>query len=254
MKKKWIIMLSMFLMLGSMTTAQAEEYEGESGWIVQFTGSGIESNFKTADINDAVYNLQPGDSVRISMALRNNAEGDTDWWMTNQVLRSLEDTQRVASNGGYSYTLVYRHPEGTDEILYSSETVGGEKEADAGEGLHEAADSLSEFFYLDNLSTKEQGELLLTVALDGETQGNAYQDTLADLTLNFAVEEADAPETPEEREERVRQPGAPKTGDESQLMLFVILTLLSGVGLLVLALLSQREGETERAGGKRDEK
>ena len=32
------------------------------------------------------------------------------------------------------------------------------------------------------------GIITLEVALDGETQGNSYQDTLADLQMNFAVE------------------------------------------------------------------
>lgn len=31
----------------------------------------------------------------------------------------------------------------------------------------------------------------MTVALDGETQGNGYQDTLAKLQMNFAVEKVE---------------------------------------------------------------
>ena len=192
MKRNWMgLLLACSMMLGDGATAFAEDYQGDPGWAVDFTGSGMESNFNTSDINDAIYNLQPGDSIDISVALKNTGANDADWWMTNKVLQSLEDSQRVAASGGYSYILTYQPPRGELETLYSSDTVGGERtgDMDVGEGLHEATESLSEYFYLDTLKAGEQGTISLTVALDGETQGNTYQDTLANLTLNFAVEE-----------------------------------------------------------------
>ena len=265
MKRNWMgLLLVCSMMLGDGATAFAEDYQGDPGWAVDFTGSGMESNFNTSDINDAIYNLQPGDSIDISVALKNTGANDADWWMTNKVLQSLEDSQRVAASGGYSYILTYQPPRGELETLYSSDTVGGERtgDMDVGEGLHEATESLSEYFYLDTLKAGEQGTISLTVALDGETQGNTYQDTLANLTLNFAVEERRNPvpvndgeegepegETPE-GETQTRRP--PKTSDDSNLMLYVWISLGSGLALLALALYGlYRAGKKEKGGAQR---
>nr|WP_297864096.1 LPXTG cell wall anchor domain-containing protein [uncultured Acetatifactor sp.] len=260
--------LSGILAAGNGMTVHAEHYTGDKDWAVNFTGNEMESNFKTADINDAIYNLQPGDSIDISLTLKNTGGKATDWWMTNRVLRSLEDTQKAAASGGYTYTLIYQHPEGNRETLYSSETVGGDKDGSAPEGLHEVTDSLSEYFYLDSLGAGEQGAVFLTVALDGETQGNTYQDTLADLTLNFAVEETVTSSVSSEQEDNGggdepggedpgiggNQPGGrrtpPKTGDETDLMLYAGISLASGLGLLILALFGLRKSGMEKRGGE----
>ena len=52
------------------------------------------------------------------------------------------------------------------------------------------------FFSLDTLEPGENGTVNLTVGLDGESQGNIYQDTLAKLMMNFAVEDNSNPTTP----------------------------------------------------------
>ena len=80
MKKKGLILLGVLALLsGRAVTVQAEDYQGEAGWSVRFLGDGLESNFKTADINDAIYNLQPGDSISITVALENGGSGAADW-------------------------------------------------------------------------------------------------------------------------------------------------------------------------------
>ena len=268
MKKKWMgLLLVCAMVLGDGTAACAEHYKGDSGWAVDFMGSGMESNFNTSDINDAIYNLQPGDSIDISVALKNTGANDADWWMTNKVLRSLEDTQEAASGGGYTYTLIYENPEGTEKILYTSDTVGGEKEGSEGAGLKEATDSLEEYFFLDALNTGEKGYIYLTVALDGETQGNVYQDTLADLQMNFAVEETSGPRLVPVEEDPNPGPGGepdsgdgsgggrgtgrpPKTSDDADIFPYVALSLVSGTGLLILALYSMKQaGKEEKEKG-----
>lgn len=277
MKKRWMgLLLACAMVLGDGAAARAEDYKGDPGWSVEFTGSKMESNFNTSDINDAIYDLQPGDSIDISVALRNTAGGSADWWMANKVLQSLEDSQRVAASGGYTYTLAYQPPRGELETLYSSDTVGGERtgDMDVGEGLHEATESLDEYFYLDTLGTGEQGTISLTVALDGETQGNTYQDTLANLTLNFAVEERRGPIPVGDDDDGGdgdggddggddggggdggsggpgRGPGGqpPRTSDSSDLMLYVWISLASGLALLALTLYS-----LHRAGKRKDRK
>lgn len=184
-----LCILAFAVLLGvSAVPAYADSQNGESGWHVLFNGNQMESTFHSQEIADAVYALQPGDDVTFALTTENTSNVTTDWYMTNEVLRSLEDTQAVADNGGYTYRLTYKDKAGTETVLYTSDSIGGEKESPIGEGLNEATDSLEDFFFLDRLAPGEGGSLALYVALDGESQGNVYQDTLADLQMNFAVE------------------------------------------------------------------
>lgn len=250
----------------------ADSRQGGSGWTVQFDGGQMVSSFHTDEIADAVYALQPGDDVTFYLTVQNTSDVTTDWYMTNEVLRSLEDTQAVAANGGYSYVLTYYNEAGEAEELYGSESVGGEKSTAAGEGLNEATDSLKDYFFLDRLVPGQSGGLTLFVSLDGESQGNVYQDTLADLQMNFAVElvtdttivpKSKLPEDYPFIEEdggfyttsgggrktiinvvdqvvTVFRSKAAKTGDKLQLVSIVLLVL--GVGAACAALLLTRSG------------
>ena len=80
------------------------------------------------------------------------------------------------------------------------------------------------------LDPVQGGQVLLTIALDGETQGNAYQDRLADLKMNFAVQIADQPGT------STRAGNAPKTGDENNLFPYYVAMVISGFLFLYFAL------------------
>ena len=106
----------------------------------------------------------------------------------------------------------------------------------AGVGLHEATSALKDYFYLDTLTTGQTGKVTLNVALDGESQGNRYQDTLADLQMNFAVESRAA----------IVRTGAARTGDASHLLLIWLVVIGGGIGALVLAVLDVRDRRRER--------
>ena len=121
-----------------------------------------------------------------------------------------------------------------NRTLYSSTTVGGNPNSgqDVSEqGLMEVNEALKEdythngvkYFFLDSLSGNQGGRIVLKVALDGETQGNDYQDRIADLRMNFAVQIAGSP-------------NAPKTGDDTNLLPYYIGMLISGLLLLYFAL------------------
>jgi hypothetical protein len=103
----------------------------------------------------------------------------------------------------------------------------------AGEGLHEATDALTDYFYLDTLSSGQSGTVTLKIALDGETQGNDYQDTLADLQMNFAVELTTASGT--------RQ--VVNTGDGRSFLPYILAMALSGLVLLALAIYSLKRAK-----------
>ena len=255
-KKTAACFLAALFLLAAATPAMAETYTGGSGWAVVFTADNkMESTFTTGDLTDAVYGMQPGDTILLSLELENRNGATTDWYMTNQVLQSLEDKNANARGGAYTYRLAYTAPDGqTVTTLYDSDTVGGEAENSApgiGLGLHEATSALKDYFYLDTLKKEEGGSIALEVALDGETQNNDYQDTLADLQMNFAVELR--PSSPSGgggggnpspidllRSNVVRMSGV-QTGDMTRPLVYAGIMTVSGLLLLALAVWFFRE-------------
>lgn len=268
MKKK----ICGFLLFGALLLTQAtgvfaETLHGSSDWSVSFTDEEkMVSSFKTNDLDDTIYGLQPGDNAIIKINLKNQNKASTDWYMTNEVLYSLEDRSANAATGGgaYTYRLTYTDKKGQETVLFSSDTIGGDNVSEAGEGLHAATDALEDYLYLDTLAKGDMGYVTLEVALDGETQGNDYQNTLADLQMNFAVEMAAAsrttrtdPEQPLHRDNAPtpqRQPARPtnvvRTGDELNLTPFIAAACVSGVLLFVFAVYCRRESVKQKKGAQ----
>ena len=100
--------------------------------------------------------------------------------------------------------------------------------------------------------------MYLTVALDGETQGNDYQNTLAQLQMNFATEIAQADtvkgedkvinRTVKEADKTVYRTQKVKTGDESQTLLYSVIALASGLVLLVLGVIVLKKKNNREEG------
>lgn len=236
MKKRLLCLaLAATMVVGTAMTANAEEFYGSQDWKVSFNGDKMESTFDSGVMTEEILQIQPGDTITLKVALSNDSKEKTDWYMTNEVIQTLEDTQSVAEGGTYTYILSYNGPDG-EEILFSSEAVGGEGQSAAGEGLHQATDALEEYFYLDQLSETESGYVQLVVKLDGETQGNAYQDTLAKLSMNFAVEKVNA--------DKIYKTSA-KTGDFAPMMMVSTVALAGGLILLFAAVVLTKKRRTE---------
>lgn len=262
---KWCIALAALMLFGNGATALAEDFEG-GDWKVEFTGEGMVSNFSSADISDAVYSLQPGDSVTISLDLENRSGRSTEWYMTNKVLSSLEDHSDQARGGAYAYRLAYTGQDGGETVFFDSSTIGGDRNSAAGVGLHEAVENMDEYFRMDTLAPGERGTVTLSVTLDGETQGNNYQNTLADLSMSFAVDTlVPTADDGNEKDGNTDGPGqgggeaspgdgaysystgSVRTGDSSNLALWSCAAFASGAGLLVMALLGLRKSRKEEA-------
>ena len=135
----------------------------------------------------------------------------------------------------------------------------------AGAGLHEI--DLKEFFYLDRLDSGSTGKVSLTIALDGETNGNGYQNTLARLQMAFAVEpvsgggrggsggsgggsgsgdsDGGGGGVPGGASSVAFSLGAVQTGDANNLMLWSALALGAGLFLMIYAFICFRK---ERGG------
>ncbi len=216
--------------------ASAEEITGSEGWSVTFDGNQLVSNM--GSIADAVNQMQPGDSVTFTVSLKNAYTADTDFWMYNAVLKSFEDNS-PANGGAYEYRLSYN-----GEDIFNSDTVGGEDITGGREGLKEATGSLEDYFFLGTLEPNATGTVTLEISLDGETQGNNYQSTLANVDMRFAAELTATPQTP---------PGVPvrpaKTGDETNVLPLLAVFLVSGIVLLCAAFLLLRR-ENKKGGAK----
>jgi hypothetical protein len=156
--------------------------------------------------------------------------------MSNEVLRSLEESASAGKilGGAYSYKLTWVGPSGS-QVIYDSTSddaqhvnfVGGDFGFDDRIGLHEATNNLEDYFFLDTLNSGESGVVTLTVSLEGETQGNIYQNTAARIQMNFAVELKDGKEG---------GGTAVRTGDDNNLTPYYIGMVVAGLLFLYLAL------------------
>ena len=197
----------------------------------------LTDNYEASDFLQPVADLQPGDSVTLTVHLVNANEQGSNWYMANDILESLETS--VATGSAYGYELTYSGPGGS-RTIYSSSTVGG----DDSEGLREATEGLNQLFYLDTLASGDSAEVSLKVTLDGETEGNAYFDTLARLQLNFAVEPV------AEAEEETPAPPVPQnpvqTGDAAHTFPLYVGMAASGAVILLLAFATLKRRRNDR--------
>ncbi len=248
-KKLFGLMAAGFLLLLGAADVHAETSYGNPDWSVTFTEEKkMVSNFKTSDLDEAIYGLQPGDNAILTLKLKNENSTATDWYMTNKVLYSLEDRSKNSATGGgaYTYVLEYKDKNGKVNTLFRSDTIGGEKKSAAGEGLHAATNALEDYFYVDTFAKGQGGEVTLEVALDGETQGNDYQNTLADLQMNFAVELNEASVSPRSPRNLVREV---RTGDDSNLTPFILAASISGILLFFLSIYGKMEQKKQKKKG-----
>lgn len=271
MKKK-ILSLALLVGLlasGTMTanaTESADIGHTSTGGTVEYTSAGKISDDLGNNINDMISAMQPGDTVTVSVDLKNSNSASAHWYMKNSIAKSME--AQDAQGGAYTYNLSYVDPAGETITLYDSIAVGG----DDSKGLA-AVDSMlseeSDYFYLGEVASGRSGKVQLTVGLDGETLGNAYQTKMAVLSMSFAVEPQPAGSTQYRTVKRqvvndeviyVDEDGVPladggtgtglvKTGDESDLFPYVLAACLSGVLLMIVVFFGVKDRKKEEEGG-----
>ena len=183
---KKILTLIFALVILLPVSVRADNYPRiDTDWKVTFDGSKLKSNYNSTAIAEALKGMQPGDTADLEFTLVNNYDTEVSWWVGNDVLKSFEDLSK-ATGGAYVYELNYTDQKGNDSIIYSSKAVGGDNEEYV--GLHGATDALKNMFHLGKIGAHKTAVVTLHIELDGETQNNSYQDTLARLQINFAVE------------------------------------------------------------------
>lgn len=262
--------LAALLVAASSVTAMAEDRQGAEGWQVRFDGKTMESSFTSGNMADEINLMQPGDSVELTITLKNDFDGQADWYMKNEVLSTLEDAGDAAG-GAYDYLLTYTDTAGETTTLYSSEKFGGEGRIN-GVGLHGATTSLDDYFYLDRMGEGGEGIVKLKVALDGETLVNDYQNTFARLQMDFATElvqtEIGIPTGPDNNtpgggtdNPNGGTPGNPggsnggapgggevvKTGDQTTFMASMAAMLVAGLVIMVIVVVRLRREQTGAA-------
>ncbi len=192
-----VLILALAVSFGGRAYADAQHFTGASDWetkVVYDAASdkySVEDNFDVESFSDALSGLQPGDDITLNIAVRNACGKTVNWYLQTEILKSLEDSSE-ASGGAYVYKLTYVGSDGAEQKLYDSKTVGGEMGSDAGEnapvGLNEVDSALSEYMYLERMEAGKEGAVTLYIELDGETQSNNYQSTIANLRMRFATE------------------------------------------------------------------
>lgn len=226
--------------------AYAETVTSPENWNVTFTsGAKMETNFDPNDIDQLINNIQPGDTADISINLKNAYKDATNWYMKNQILSSLEDSVNNANGGAYTYRLTYVSPSNETTTLYSSEAVGGGNDATVREGLNEVNDSgIDDYFLLGELKNGQSAKVELMVVLEGESQGNSYQETLADLSMDFAVEIA---ATGADRNPNYAS--LLQTGDQflNNLPIYLGVACL-GLLILIIAIIGRRKKKQDKEG------
>lgn len=221
---------------------------------VEFDGKKINS-YNVDELYDGIFNLLPGDSMDIEIDVKNSSGKEADWYMKNSIINSLESNS-TAKGGAYEYHLryvSYKDNKETSTDLFSSDVVGGEGSQNEGVGLEQATNALEDYFYLERLKPGENGAVRLTVKLDGETQGNDYQGTNADLQMEFAVEEVEAevkyePGDPVKKTEIQSVAKTPKTGDSTKIIGISAVALVSGLIVLYFAISSIKKKGKDKKG------
>ena len=272
-RKTGVLLAAGVLALGLLSVpVNAESYSVDGH--CEFNGRDIVSDFDTGVLVKAIENLQPGDDVSFTVSYTNAYSEATDWYMSNEVLQTLEKTAAskkvaglgTARGGGYKYKLIHYDKNRKPEVLFGEENVdtglegvvGGEATPGNLEGLEQATNALDEWFFIQTLEAGESGIVELQVAFDGETEVNDYMDTDGGLAVRFAVEVTEPtvtnivnqPRTPD----TTKTPNTKKltvtgvdTGDSTQLGIFIGV-LAAGVVMLIVLLVMKRRKDDKTGG------
>ena len=72
MRKRLTAFAALLLAMSVPMSVCAETFFGGDGWGVVFDGTQMDSTFTNAQIEDAIYLMQPGDTAEIHLSLRND--------------------------------------------------------------------------------------------------------------------------------------------------------------------------------------
>lgn len=262
MKKKLTILipfcLVIFMAMAMAQIASAAEVSGD----VEFDGKQLNIHYSQAEFQNALASLLPGEEASLTLSLSNNSDKTTDWYVENQVVKAFEEGIE-ASGGAYAYEILYIDQSGKKNVIYSNDKVGGEDS----KGLYEATDSTDKYFYLTRLASGGMGVFKINIKIDGETVSNEYQNSIADINVNFGVEVVDEKAAPNDsdntktsdktKKTSKKVTSTPsktphnliKTGDDTKMTIYIMLFALAAIALCVVVFSWARE----RKGGSNEQ-
>ena len=290
MKTKYInIILALSLVVaGAMTPAaqvQAKDHPAVK-WDVTYSKSTIGNkgsltstyNSNAEEIlkaKESIKKVMPGDKITYEATCINASDSSADFYLTTDIVKSLEDG-KDASGGAYTYELYYLPDGVTDKAnatyIYNDELVGGDDT-----GLHQIkerkedglSDSEKTFFRVATITAGHNGKVVLEISLDGNSQDSSYMSALANINMEFGVEETPVPgiadrvintsktvrvvnKVPAGSEiVKINDPtmplagGGPATGDELIPVIACSLGLLLGILIIISYFAVERKQERE---------
>lgn len=259
MKKIACLVAAMVMTFGITTTVMADTVTTSSG--VTYDGSKISND--TADLSQTLSGIMPGDTAQITVDLKNTGKNDAMYYMSAGILKSFEETQgKSASGAAYNVSLYYQGSDGATTYLYGNADnsfIVGSPENEAAVGLKQL--TANDMIYLGNLANGQSGKVVMVITLDGSATDNSYMTTLADLQMQFGVEDAPRDEvvnryTPGQvitvkGKDKVitifdqSVPLAPKTGDVLTPLVISLAALAVGAGLMIWAVVTMKKQKNE---------
>ena len=172
------------------------------------------SDYSPTDLFLDFKDVMPGDSIQQKILVKNDVSNDCKIKIYMRALGAHEDSVEFLSQLNLTVT------KGTDTIMFDAPA--------------DQTAQLTDWVYLGTLYSGGECELIVTLDVP-VTLDNQFKNLVGYLDWEFAVEEL--PVEPDD-------PEPPKTGDNSQILLWVVLMVGSSIMLAIL-LLGKKKKEKE---------
>ena len=144
----------------------------------------------TVDLGDTFAHVAPGETRTMTIDVSNNNAKTSDFYMSTDVLKALEDTKSSAAGAAYDIKLT-----AAGTTLYDS-TLGGYVTKDgtstgSNKGLGDLSAALGDYVLISTLANGEKAQVVLTIYFNGEAMDSStisdYTNTLGQMGFNFKV-------------------------------------------------------------------
>lgn len=213
MKKIGLCLLVLLLVGGTITSAAEDEtmiiFSGTSKEFIAPKGEWVD--FRMMD---------PGESRTQTLVLENTDNKPMDFYMSVDILENISQTA-PGENARYEIKVTSGKEVLLEEQIDASEPSGDSK--------------LGKEWKLDTLNKDEKKQVNLTLTLNGESMGNAYQGQKGKIQIIFATEDHSGEK--QEGPVILRTDGGAKTSDSvawSVMAFLGILFVVSGISIVVL--------------------
>ena len=223
--------LALSLCMSSSCFAESHSAKGKCA----YDGEDINGTFTSEEFAATQHELEPGDDLEYTITYKNDSKDNTEWYMLNTVLETLEENKEQAENGGYTYILRNIGPDGEVTTLFDNSAVGGEKVVGKLQGLRQATTATGDYFYIQSLKPGESAKTYLYVGFDGETEVNDYMDTYGAWRVAYAVEPVKPGQPPTNN-----PPTTTRTGDSTDIMKWIAV-MAAALLSLILVIISWRK-------------